>query len=106
MPGSVREWYSLAGADTRLTVPEIEYRQEPLARSLTSTEEEWLAGVWGRPDLLPFLFVLDVRGEVNFYVRLHGGDDPGVFDGVDPDRMDEPFSEFVLGIVGEILGER
>jgi hypothetical protein len=109
MPKSVMEWYSLEGADSRLSVESIEYMQWPLAECLSGIGEEEaidLAEHWSRPDLLPHMFVLGVRGEVNFMVRLHGPDDPLIFDDVDPDRRNIPFSQFVLDTVEEIVAER
>jgi hypothetical protein len=110
MPKSVREWYSLQGADTRLTDPDLEYYQDPLAKLLDPADEHYWAThwskTWSRPDLLPCLFVLGIRGEVHFSVRLQGDADPGMFDDVDPDRMDQTFSEFLLGIVEELVAQR
>jgi hypothetical protein len=109
MPASVREWYELEGADTRLTVPTpgIEFYQDSLALLLSAEDEadvvKFWDETWKRPDLLPCLFVMGARGEVHFYVRLHGGDDPHVFDDVDPDRTDVPFSDFIRDTVQDIV---
>jgi hypothetical protein len=104
MPPSVREWYSLAGADVRFNVPQLEYSQDPLVRMLDPEDERrWAAYLEGivDPELSPSLFVYNIRGEINFFVHLDDNDDPKMFQDC-PDEWSITFSAFVLGTIEQI----
>lgn len=104
MPASVREWYSLAGADVRFNEPRLEYYQDPLARMLDPEDERRWAADWakrGEPELAKSLFVFGARGEVHFFVRTDAGDDPKMFHDC-PGEWSETFSAMVLNVIEDI----
>jgi hypothetical protein len=94
LPASVREWYSLEGAESLLSIPDVGGCLEPLDRLLKR-----FARLRTDPDgsspTRTLIYSADSSGFTE-ELTFDGTDDPPVDDGGTPPRNRGPFSAFVL----------